>query len=348
MTTRLFNCDLNWVYLEAGDTPPAAAHEWACVDPQEYYQWHRQFGCNAIFCQAYTFTGYAFYPTRLGPVAPGPGSELFPELYGRARAEGIPVWSYFCIGADLYQSNARPSWVIPKSRDAMPWGALAPESPWTELLCARIEEFLGSYPVDWLLFDWFIYGSLRPDDALVQPAWFVREPFERICGRPMPLSAEQITPEEHLEYKRQVLAEQFEAIFSTVRRCSPQTRIMFNVPYWKAEEAIWKDHPMLRKSDGLFAESSDEAIVNWLLSIKRPEQRVMTTIIGRKDGGCEICDPSSWRTWYERGCDFFGYAWGTPPDFRPHPSYAPELEIVRKAFEEIERGLSDRPGLKGY
>ncbi len=34
-------------------------------------------------------------------------------------------------------------------------------------------------------------------------------------------------------------------------------------------------------------------------------------------------------------CDLFGYAWGTPPDFRPHPSYEAGLKIIREAFEEL-------------
>ena len=30
---------------------------------------------------------------------------------------------------------------------------LGPESPWTDLLCARIKEFLTDYPADWMLFE---------------------------------------------------------------------------------------------------------------------------------------------------------------------------------------------------
>jgi hypothetical protein len=99
-----------------------------------------------------TFGGTAFYPTKLGPVAPGPGNQLFPRLYKLACDRGIPTWSYFCVGADLVMSE---------------------------------------------------------------------------------------------------------------------------------------------------------------------------------------CDVESWREWYKKGCDFFGYAWGTPPDFRPHPQYEADLKVVRRAFKEI-------------
>ena len=60
----------------------------------------------------------------------------------------------------------------------------------------------------------------------------------------------------------------------------------------------------------------------------------MTTIIGRVDGEGH-CVPDTWRKWYTKGLDFFGYAWGTPPDFRPHARYERDLAVVREAFEEI-------------
>ena len=100
----------------------------------------------------------------------------------------------------------------------------------------------------------------------------------------------------------------------------------FNVPYHRAKEELWVDHPMLKGSDGLFAESSDD-VVGWLLEVRKPWQRVMTTIIGRGGG---LSDPNTWERWYRRGCDFFGYAWGTPPDFRPIALYEKKLEMLSK------------------
>ena len=328
---KMFMCDLNWTYFEKPfvHTPPSAPHDWAFVDPQDYFEWHRDFGNNMTFCQAYTWCGYAFYPTKLGPVAPGPGQDLVPRLIDLSHQAHMPFCTYFCVGADLVMGNMRDQWVIPTSRQDNYWGYLAPESPWTDLLCARIEEFLTRYPVEWILFDWFVYGSLKPDTFHVQPAWFAKQPFKEIIGREMPDSAADITPQESLAYKRAVLARQFYRICGTVKQTSPNTQIVFNVPYWEAEEALWMDHPMLNESDGLLAESTNEDVLNWLLRIRKPNQKVFTTVIGRMDG---VCDPESWRKWHGLGCDFMGYAWGTPPDFRPHPSYAAGLEIVRRSF----------------
>lgn len=186
--------------------------------------------------------------------------------------------------------------------------------------------------MEWLLFDWFVYGSLHPDDFHVQPAWFVKEPFQEIIGRPMPAKAEEITPDESLRYKREVLARQFRAIQKTVRQTSPGTKIMFNIPYWKPDEAVWTNHPMLNESDSLFAECSREDVVEWLLRVKKPDQRVMTTIIGHPGLGCE---PDSWRKWHAKGLDFFGYTWATPPDFRPCPVDQHQVDSVRQAFHAI-------------
>jgi hypothetical protein len=54
--------------------------------------------------------------------------------------------------------------------------------------------------------------------------------------------------------------------------------------------------------------------------------------VGRQDG---VSDPNTWKKWFDAGCDFFGYAWGTPPDFRPHPDYAAAVDVVRKAYKEM-------------
>lgn len=335
-TIKCFCCDLNWSRFDEPSAVvlPSAPQDWAFVDPAEYFEWHREFGSNAAFCQAYAFTGYAFYPTKLGPVAPGPGAELLPRLYDLAKRADMPFWSYFCVGADLFVSETRPTWIVPGTRcEERGSGYLGPETPWTDLLCARIAEFLTAFPVDWILFDWFVYGSLHSDTFAVRPGRFVRKPFEEIVGRPMPEAADQITPDESLRYKRGVLARQFRRIRDAVKGASPMTRIIFNVPFWHADEAIWRGHPMLAESDGLFAECSREEVVEWLLKIRSPAQRVMTTIVGRTEDG--ECSPANGLKWHARGCDLFGYAWGTPPDFHPHPAYLPGVEATRKVFRQI-------------
>ncbi|MDP6357267.1 MAG: hypothetical protein QF473_19280 [Planctomycetota bacterium] len=325
---RLMHCDLNWT-----SEGVAAPHDWAFIDPEEYFNWHVKFGTNVMYCQAIIHCGAAFYPTELGPTAPGQGRDLFPQLYELATTAGFPTWSYMCVGADLMVGRTRRGWLVPEARELC-FEFLGPESGWTDLLCERIREFLGLYPVDWMLFDFLVYGGLKPNEFQIRPAPFVAEPFESIIGRPMPDRAEDITPEENLRYKREVLAEQFYSIRNAVKETSPTTKIMFNVPYWEANEALWNDHPMMRESDGLFAECSKSEIVDWLLEVRQPHQRVMCTILGRSG---DHCDPNAWQHWYKKGCDFFGYAWGTPPDFRPQPQYKEGLEIVREAFRQIER-----------
>jgi hypothetical protein len=246
----------------------------------------------------------------------------------------MPFCTYFNCSVDMHVSNLRDEWVVPGSRTAFPGmahGLLAPESPWADLFCARLEEFLRLYPVEWINFDGFAYGSVKPDEFPVQPAWFVEQPFREIVGRPMPATAAEIAPGESLAYKREVMARFFHRIQETMHRASPGTRAFYNVPFWKPGEALWVDHPMLKESDMLVAESTDE-IVDWLLSIRRPGQRVMTTIAGRGGG---LSQPSTWKKWFAAGCDFFGYAWATPPAFRPHPYYAADVKITRAAYEEM-------------
>ncbi len=331
-TIKLFCCDLNWTRYDEKCVLPSLPQDWAFIDPQEYLDWHLDFGNNAMFCQAYTFCGYAFYPSKLGPVAPGPGADLLPRLFGLSQKAKIPFWSYFSVSWDLIMRGLRGGWTFPHNPGG--W-CLAPETTWTDLLCERVREFLDDYPVDWILFDMFLYGEVDPDAFKVQPAPFVEKPFREIIGRPMPEKAEEITPEESLKYKREIMARQFRRLRDTVKDTSPATKILFNIPYMNADEALWANHPMMVESDALFAECSKPDVIEWLLRVRKPEQRVMTTIIGHTAKGW--CDPRLWQRWYERSCDFFGYAFGTPPDFRPHSFYQNKLEITRRAFHEIGR-----------
>jgi hypothetical protein len=91
---------------------------------------------------------------------------------------------------------------------------------------------------------------------------------------------------------------------------------------------------MVRESDGIFSECTDPSIMEWVLSILGSHQRPMTNLRGQAGKGLEA-DPSSWRHWLRKGCDFFGYAWGTPPDFPPHPKFADDVAVVREAFQKI-------------
>jgi hypothetical protein len=314
--------------------------DWAEVNAQQYFDWHREFGNNVVYCQAYCSSGFALYPSKLGPLGKGNAARLFPQLYARARKANMPVWSYFCVSADWFSSRQHPEWIVPGSESGScgHGGFFGPETPHTQLVCARIREFLKEYPVDWLLLDWFVYGSLTPDEYQVQPAEFAKQPFQEIIGRPMPAKAADITPEENLKYKRVTLERQFRALREAVRETSPKTKIIFNVPFQRADEALWRGHVMLAESDGLFAESSDE-VAGWLLRVRRPAQHVMTTIIGRGKG---VTDPGSWKKWHDQGCDFFGYAWGTPPSFLPTARYDEELKVVRAAFAEMQRLDAER------
>lgn len=328
---KLMMFDLNWSYHVHPHraTLPSAPHDWAFIDPQAYVDWQLEIGNNAIFLQAYTYPGYAFYPTRLGPVAPGPGQELLPKVYEITRKLGLPFYSYFCVAADGVMNVARDDWLIPGSRRNWNHGFFGPESPWTEFFCARVEEFLKQFPVDWILFDWFCYGNLTPDYP-VQPAWFVEKPFAEIIGRPMPKQASEITPEESLKYKREVLARQFYQIRDTVKRASPDTKIVFTPPYWAPAEPLWVDHPMLNESDALLAEYSKPATMEWLLSIRKPHQAVIATPICVSGA----MDLKTMLSLMERGCGMCGYCWGTPPVLKPHPSYDAALQVVKQAFRK--------------
>jgi hypothetical protein len=160
----------------------------------------------------------------------------------------------------------------------------------------------------------------------------MERPFREIVGRAMPSRIEDITPTENLSYKREVLARQFRRIRDTVKRASPATKICFNVPFWEPAEALWVDHPMVRESDGLIAETTNAPLVEYLLAIRRPGQRLSLAVVNCLDGF--RFDTETWKTWYERGCDFQGYAWGSPPDWRPAARFRGVVDAYRETFTQ--------------
>jgi hypothetical protein len=226
-------------------------------------------------------------------------------------------------------NNVHKDWLVPGS-EKHAFGFLAPESPWTDLLCARLEEFLSQYPVDGLLMDWFCYGNHDTDYA-VQPAWFVQEPFEQIIGHSMPGDAESITAEESFKYKYEVLARQFYRLRDAARRVSPQTKLIFTPPYMRAADPFWVAHPMVMESDGLLAEFSKPEIMEWIVSIRKPHQCVIATPMAWE----MVLSAETMQDLYSKGCGLVGYFWGTPPHFTPHPFYKAPLEMVSKTFKEL-------------
>lgn len=273
-------------------------------------------------------------------MAPAGGSRLVGRMYERAKRDKLPFMGYFYLATDLMLSNLYKEWTIPDSWISKYGLCFGPEGPWADLICARITEYMRLYPeTDWILFDGFAYGA--GNDFPVQPAWFVQSPFKEILGRPMPEKADEISAEESRTYKREILSRFFYRVKDAVKSVNPECKLLFNcASYWESDNPLLADHPLLHESDALYAECSREDVMNWLLEQKRPEQRVVTTIIGRTSDletviDKSLTDPASWKKWYDRGCDFFGYAWGTPPDFRPHPKYTEDLEIVRRAFKEM-------------
>ena len=296
---------------------------------KKYFDYHVEMGNNAIIIQSYNFGGYAHYPSKLGPLGEGESKYIVPRLYKLAKDANMPFWGYFTVSSVGIERYKYVEGVLEG------WSYLEPSGPHIDVLCERIKEYLTMYPdTDWILFDMYSYGvcyNQNTSPLKVDHPW-VQKGFKEVFGREIPKDVNDITPEETLLYKREILARQFYRIRDAVKSTNPKTKIMFNVPFLAANEPIWVNHPMVSESDGLFAESTREDVVEWLLKVRKPHQRVMTTLmcVGTMGTG-----PEQWRKWYERGCDFFAYAWGDAPDWRPAAKYKEQVEVVREAFHAM-------------
>ncbi len=331
---KLMMFDFNWKMHDPAPESSfwlAAAEDWAYVDPVAYVDWHEDFGNNAVFLQAYNHVGYAYYPTKLGAWAPGPGTQLFPRVYELARQRRLPVVSYFNVGTDYLLVNCS-NWRIPDFAHQSQFGMLGPESPWSEYVAQRIAEFLTDYPVDVLFLDWCDYGAPGHGHKYpVQPSWYARPVFKEIIGREMPDKAEDIAPAEGLQYKREILARHFRKLMTVIRRTSPQTKAYFTPPYHIPNDPLWTDHPLMLESDGLLAEYSRPDTMDWLLAARQPHQAMIATPMAC---GYELSREAMHELW-NKGCGLCGYFWGCPPKLEPHVTFRKQLAVVKETFAEL-------------
>ena len=347
---RLFTMDLNYAVVDgAGDTVvPSAATDWRAIDPTAHIQRQLDSGANVVSCQGWTYSGYALFESELGPRATGSAVTLMPRAFAVAKDLGVPVVTYLNVGSDLAVCATRPHWLVAGSQgveilgDVFPSGFLAPESGWGDLLIERIAELLSRFPADWLLLDWFCYGNLL-NDLPISVTSLVRETYLELIGDPPSDPSGTLDEQEALRYRRAVLARLFGRIQAAARATSPRTKLVFNVPYFRAADPLWGDHPMLLESDALFAESSNSEIVDWLLSVRRNEQRVWTTIHGRPDDHVvgrtiQWADVSSWRHWSDRGCDLVAWTFPTPPQAEAHPKDRAAISQIAAAYRLLAGG----------
>jgi hypothetical protein len=347
---RLFTFDLNYAVVDgAGEiVVPSAATDWQAIDPTAYIQRQLDAGANLVSCQGWTYSGYALFESELGPRAIGSAATLMPRAFAVAKHLRVPVVTYINVGSDLAVSATRPHWLVPGSQgveilgDVFPSGFLAPESGWGDLLIERITELLSRFPADWLLLDWFCYGNLV-NDLPISMTSLVHDTYRKLIGGPPSDPSGTLNEHEALRYRRAVLANLFGRIQAAAKAASARTKLVFNVPYFRAADPLWADHPMLLESDALFAESSNAEIVDWLLSVRRNEQRVWTTIHGRPDDHVDAqtiqwTDVSSWRHWSERGCDLVAWTFPKPPRAEAHPKDLCAIGEVAAAYRLLAGG----------
>ena len=159
----------------------------------------------------------------------------------------MPFMAYMSVNYESGPDGVwkrHPEWVVPGTRIFT-----APESGWTELLCQRIREFLKQFPVEWMAFDGFAYGGLL---RLSRPAGAV-------CGAAV--SADHRASDagqgqrDHAGGKPRVQTRgdgpTVSAIRDAIKETSPGTQIGFNVPFWKADDPLWSDHPCSNESEML-------------------------------------------------------------------------------------------------
>jgi len=179
-TIKLFNCDLNWTKVDSPvpGCPPAMATDWAQVDAKEYFDWHVALAIRHVLP--------GLRVRWDGPVSLETGACGARQRSGTAAGtlcaiacRRMPFVSYFCVGTDLTVAAHRPQWIVPRATSTPTMASLLRRvpGPTCSVSGSRVPE---EFPVEWLLFDWFVYAACTPTISRSSPHGSLRNHSEKL------------------------------------------------------------------------------------------------------------------------------------------------------------------------
>lgn len=242
---KAFCIDFNW-----GPEGFATPGMFASASPADHVAWYKALGANTIQTFCVSCPGYAWYRSEVAPVQPGMQGEFLTDVVRLGHAEGMRVMGYFCIGANTYWSETRPSEVHPlPNAIAIPF-----TTKYLDYLAAVIPEALTKTGIDGFMIDWVYNASHFYTDK--QYAWLDCEKtmYSELFGEPWPgddtMSRERID-----EFNRRALARCWARIRDAAKGAKPDCVIWLTC--YDLQHPQLKDSAMLKEVDWLMNEHPD-------------------------------------------------------------------------------------------
>jgi hypothetical protein len=138
------------------------------VDAGDYVRRMKEAGVEAFLVYAKDHWGHVYHKTQISHKHPNAPDDLFGELLGLCRANGIIPFAYTCVMWDEFNARTHPEW---RAKDAQGllienappagagWHHLCVNTPYQDFFLAQLEELAENYDFPGLFVDILFYNA---------------------------------------------------------------------------------------------------------------------------------------------------------------------------------------------
>ena len=166
---------------------------WADADPAEHVRWYKDLGANTIQTFAVSCNGYAWYKNGVVPQQPGLKHDFLTEVVRLGHKEGMKVFGYFCVGANVRwgQLNPDESYGLPAD------GHIPFTKKYNKYLAVTVADALKKTNMDGFMIDWVFHGPIHN----TQIRWLdcEIEMWAELMDKPFP-GKENVTKKQEMEF----------------------------------------------------------------------------------------------------------------------------------------------------
>ena len=140
----------------------------SAVDARDYVRRMKEAGVESFLVYAKDHWGHVYHKTKISPKHPNAPDDLFGELLGLCRANGIIPFAYTCVMWDEFSARTHPEW---RAKDAQGllienappagagWHHLCVNTPYQDFFLAQLEELAENYDFPGLFVDILFYNA---------------------------------------------------------------------------------------------------------------------------------------------------------------------------------------------
>jgi hypothetical protein len=162
------------------------------VDAGDYVRRMKEAGVESFLVYAKDHWGHVYHKTAISHKHPNAPDDLFGELLGLCRANGIIPFAYTCVMWDEFNARTHPEW---RARDAQGllienappagagWHHLCVNTPYQDFFMAQLEELAENYDFPGLFVDILFYNAF----TCACYCDGCRAKWQAMYGREMPL-----------------------------------------------------------------------------------------------------------------------------------------------------------------